>query len=952
MDMNNEDVKPPTERNPIPFNEAGGSFLCQPGRCVGQGVVNEPRTNESYYFCGTEAKVDANGQPCTFSGGYCTSAPSCTVDQSEGVVDRIVDSGSFPVPEKVSKVLPASLALLNSSRDFAATQYGALYFTRESDSAVVDYNGTLSYGDSAVAACETNGGNYTDMDQCKDYGESTGYLVKTNFTALHHSLLYQAVADEALARRALNDDSFRIVPTIHPLPITKKEESFAAGEDAFTAWFLLVLSFPFVTGSWATFVVTERKSKAKHLQTVAGVKPWAYWLSSYFWDIINYQLPLWIIVIMMFAFGVDAFTETERGIVGGTIVALFLFGPAAAGFTYIFSFLFDSPSMCNLSIIVLNFLIGMAGPLVSFILRLVGGSSDTLANPEKWVNAAKTVEWILRFFPIFNLSKSLFFIINIDSFAGLYAKPDISVWDKDIMLIETICLIAQSFVYVAIACQIDKLSTRPRWIQGWRKVVNFITCKWCFKGIRGKKSASFGHTTEQALSAGGNMNAGMVDDEDEDVVAETERVLSGGAEGDLIVLKDLTKQYGNGKLAVDHMSFGIPPGMCFGLLGINGAGKTTTMGMLTAEFPPSSGDATLAGYSVTQEPEQTRKRIGYCPQFDAHFMNMTGREHVELYASIKGVPGSAVKEAAAAKLAEVGLSEFDSDRLSGGYSGGMKRKLSVACATIGQPQIVFLDEPSTGMDPVARRDLWSVISNMVIGPPGQLPEDRTSVILTTHSMEECEALCPLIGIMAGGKLRCLGSAQGLKTRYGEGFQVEMKCREVDASDEDYGAVLSALTEKVKAAGVGASVVDVEGGISLNLDELNSALGQLTGDDYLSSMITPENTAGYVLHKAASSDAGAELTEVAGFASEELRMRAIIDFFAEHYPASTLRERQETKVRYEVPSDGLKISGLFGTIEEAKDGLMLADYGVSQTTLEQVFNMHAAKAEQAKHNTVD
>jgi ATP-binding cassette subfamily A (ABC1) protein 3 len=121
------------------------------------------------------------------------------------------------------------------------------------------------------------------------------------------------------------------------------------------------------------------------------------------------------------------------------------------------------------------------------------------------------------------------------------------------------------------------------------------------------------------------------------------------------------------------------------------AGKTTTMQMLTAEFPPSGGDATLAGFSVLNEPEKTRRRIGYCPQFDAHFANLTGREHVELFASIKGVPIEFVKEASAAKLAEVGLSDFDSDKLCVGYSGGMKRRLSLACALIGQPQLVFLD---------------------------------------------------------------------------------------------------------------------------------------------------------------------------------------------------------------------------------------------------------------------
>jgi ABC-type multidrug transport system ATPase subunit len=117
------------------------------------------------------------------------------------------------------------------------------------------------------------------------------------------------------------------------------------------------------------------------------------------------------------------------------------------------------------------------------------------------------------------------------------------------------------------------------------------------------------------------------------------------------------------------------------------------MGILTAEFPPTSGDATLAGFSVTTQPEETRRRIGYCPQFDAHFTNMTGREHVELYAAIKGIPRDSIAGAAISKLTEVGLNEFDSDRLSAQYSGGMKRKLSVACATIGNPEVSHLTSP-------------------------------------------------------------------------------------------------------------------------------------------------------------------------------------------------------------------------------------------------------------------
>ena len=128
-----------------------------------------------------------------------------------------------------------------------------------------------------------------------------------NFTSLHSSLLYQALADEALLRKFRNDSNYRISPTIWPLPMTTKEASYNLAQDSFSAWFLLVLSFPFIAGSFATFVVSERESKAKHLQTVAGVKPSAYWLSTYLWDIINYQLPLWTVIGLMYALNVGMF---------------------------------------------------------------------------------------------------------------------------------------------------------------------------------------------------------------------------------------------------------------------------------------------------------------------------------------------------------------------------------------------------------------------------------------------------------------------------------------------------------------------------------------------------------------------------------------------------------------------------------------------------------------------
>ena len=386
---------------------------------------------------------------------------------------------------------------------------------------------------------------------------------------------------------------------------------------------------------------------------------------------------------------------------------------------------------------------------------------------------------------------------------------------------------------------------------------------------------------------------------------------------------------------------------------LDNSGKTTTMQMLTGEFPATSGDATLAGYSVSKEPEKTRRRVGYCPQFDAHFANMTGREHVELYATIKGIPASLVKEAALSKLKEVGLSEEDGDRLAANYSGGMKRRLSLAIATIGDPQIVFLDECSTGVDPVARREIWELVSNMVAGR-NVAPDERSSVILTTHSMEECEALCPRIGIMANGRLRALGSAQHLKNKFGKGYQIEMKCKLVTKTDPDYIDIVTKLT----LSGSNAVKEGNEAGVSneddifFNLDQTVNALQRLTGDTYLSSIINDENPIGFNIHRSATSATGVPLDELAAFAAVELRVRGMAEYIVNTYPTNVFRERQDTKVRYEVNAEGIKISSIFASLEANKEKLLLDDYGVSQTSLEQVFNMHAAAAENLKVGTTD
>uniref|UniRef100_A0A8C2JZG5 ATP-binding cassette, sub-family A (ABC1), member 3b n=1 Tax=Cyprinus carpio TaxID=7962 RepID=A0A8C2JZG5_CYPCA len=220
-------------------------------------------------------------------------------------------------------------------------------------------------------------------------------------------------------------------------------------------------------------------------------------------------------------------------------------------------------------------------------------------------------------------------------------------------------------------------------------------------------------------------------------------------------------------LAVDRLSLAVGKGECFGLLGFNGAGKTTTFKMLTGDESITSGDAFIDGYSIHRDVKKVQQRIGYCPQFDAVLDHMTGRETLSMYARLRGIPEKYVTACVENVLRSL-LLEPHADKLVRSYSGGNKRKLSAGMALIGGPPVIFLDEPSTGMDPVARRLLWDAIT--------RTRESGKAIIITSHSMEECEALCTRLAVMVNGQFKCLGSPQHLKSKFGSGYTLLAKVR--------------------------------------------------------------------------------------------------------------------------------------------------------------------------------
>lgn len=224
---------------------------------------------------------------------------------------------------------------------------------------------------------------------------------------------------------------------------------------------------------------------------------------------------------------------------------------------------------------------------------------------------------------------------------------------------------------------------------------------------------------------------------------------------DAIKTIGLTKTYKE-LTAVDRLDLTIPQGELFSLLGVNGAGKTTTIKMLCCLTRPTAGDAFLNGSSILADPAGVKARIGVSPQETAVAPNLTVQENLELMCGVHGFTREKQMQKVQQIAEELGLGDI-LKRKAGKLSGGWQRRLSIAMALIGEPEILFLDEPTLGLDVLARSDLWEVIRAL---------KGKITIILTTHYMEEAEALSDEIGIMKDGRLLALGTAQALKERAG------------------------------------------------------------------------------------------------------------------------------------------------------------------------------------------
>ena len=240
--------------------------------------------------------------------------------------------------------------------------------------------------------------------------------------------------------------------------------------------------------------------------------------------------------------------------------------------------------------------------------------------------------------------------------------------------------------------------------------------------------------------------------------------------------------------ALDNVFMEVSRGELLTLLGHNGAGKTTLINVLVGNIPITKGYAIINGINITDKNIKNKYKmqlIGLCPQHDILWDELTPYEHIELYASIRNYEKSDIKKIVEIKMKEVNLENVTNDRVST-FSGGMKRRISILLSTIGNPNVVFLDEPSTGLDPVNRRFIWKMIKEI---------KKKSSVIMTTHSMSEAEFLSDRICVIKKGTMQCIGTSLDLKNIYGDGYILTFICEK--DTQEKVKKIILGLSDSIK-----------------------------------------------------------------------------------------------------------------------------------------------------------
>ena len=825
-------------------------------------------------------------------------------------------------PVKINLGLTGNQEILFSSMNEAKSQ---LYFQNSSNASIIDldiyksdnrtlvtqkfieevYNRTYQYEDNRFRTIDMSNENYKGIYSSillfSNENSRYEFIMALNSRVKHcipiysHYVLSSIIKKEAEKR----NENVCITFTHYPMPLTVdlKEQNSIGNNLAII--FFIAIAFAIMPANFISLLVKERTNNSKHLMRISGINIISYWLVNYLFEFIKYYATAGICLICLYIFN---FYKKYF------YILYLVYGPAMISLTYAMSFFFNDESNAQNSIILLNFIFGDLGSIIILVLRLI----ESMKEP------AKIIQHILSLTPTFCFDFSFNLLLNR---IGIYTmdypkdvwynfKGDEMIKDWNLMLPLIVYCSAECVIYTLLFVLLESLS------YSFKKAKNEILVS----QIIDKEVES------EAKRANTSISEVLIpyeisENEDDDFLSINERIIP-KHKNVVVRVKNLRKIYRNGckkgNVAINNLNFCIESGECFGLLGLNGAGKTTTFKCITQEIGPTNGNIVVFGKEINGNFNELNKIFGYCPQFDAIFEHLTVYENLEFYATIKGIKRNLIRQVVTFMIMEMSLTEF-TNKISGRLSGGNKRKLSVAISMLGNPPIILLDEPSTGMDPEARRFMWSVIHKM--STKGR----KSSVIMTTHSMDEAETLCKRMGIMVNGEFVCLGTANQIKEKYGYGYEADVRIKP-----------MSHLQQK--------EVLDkyeLDYDLKVTNENVNDILNTLEKPNYFDEL--RPGRLGERLKKAMNINEGINIGVLLNWLFFVENALKFIEIGKKYFSEIILSEHIENNFLFKLKkgNQARSIGFFFGLFDGIKEECHITEYSIQQTSLEQIFNKFAS-----------
>ena len=758
------------------------------------------------------------------------------------------------------------------------------------------------------------------LNEPNEKNKNYEFIELVNSRVIHGVPIYTSAFLETIINKA-SENKVNINYKHKVMPKTAKQDM--SSNTSGTVVFFVAIAFSLIPANFITIIVREKNNNSKHLMRLSGMNILSYWIVNFIFELFKYYFTGGICMLILYAF--DYYQDY-------LIYFYLLYGPPLILMTYVVSFLFKDESGAQNKMILIHSLIGALGSNVIIILRGI----------EKTEMVGKILEFIFCLLPSFsfsfayNLSFSKLSIYMMDfpnewmHFDGtemireyLLLKAPLVYLMGEIGLFMIILILIEVFSY----CNICTSNENAPLINNIQKRDSGVV-KEELRAQKNIKNIDGPNKLEEETN---------IDNNDLDNDNNQEKLISTNSENQeenfMVRVKGLRKIYqtslqqiffccfkNKGKPALKNLNFCLEKGECFGLLGLNGAGKTTTFKCITQEISPTNGEIFLNGKKTNDNFGEIKNKFGYCPQYDAIFEYMSVYENLEFYSKLKGVKQEFLESLINAVIYEMRLEEFIK-KMAGRLSGGNKRKLSVAISMICNPPIILLDEPSTGMDPEARRFMWSIIHKM--STMGR----KSSVIMTTHSMDEAETLCKRMGIMVNGEFVCLGKANEIKNKYGYGYELNLRIKPMSEEQEE-----ELYFKKY----------NIDRNMKINMQNLENVLNSINKSSFIDE-IALGRLGEKLIRDMEKNSNGISINSLISWIFYVQNAIKFIEYGRDNFSKIIIEENMDNNFLFKMKkleNDNKSIGFLFGLFETHKDECFITEYSIQQTSLEQIFNSFA------------